>query len=260
MYERFLRVFHSQGFIERAGHVVQFEHGHILAPCHPAHGVGIIFVRLFYLSVFIERAALGRCDEYRNASLRAYFIYKRLQLGGKEVIGAFSRAFQFLVVVPELDEHIVARLHLAQRFFQPSGLDERVRAFSALCVVGKADTLIEEAGNHLPPACPWLVVLVYYGRVSGKEYRRDVFYPFDFQTCQTRSASVKLERKLVVPVQLALFALLDLHFLFSGYEGIALVDGKGIGLELSFACGDVFQEQTPGFSAYGGDSGLFLAS
>ena len=149
---------------------------------------------------------MGRGNEDRSASFETYFIDESLQLGGKEVIGSLAGSFQFLVVMSEFDEHVVAWFHLRESFLQASCLDEGIGTFATFGIVGKTYAVVEESGNHLSPTCPRFVVLVYYGRISGKENCRDIVCPFYFYVCYARGAAIKFQREFVIPVQLVFFA------------------------------------------------------
>ena len=144
------------------------------------------------------------------------FVNERFQACGEGIISSPARSFLFLVVVPELHEHVVARFHLRQGFLQPSGADESIGTFAALRIIGKADFRIEETGNHLSPTGPRLFVLVHHGRVSGQEQGRDTVVRFNPDGRTLRTVAVDFNRQLVIPVQFGAFARFDAHRLGVG--------------------------------------------
>ena len=157
MHESPFASFLAQSLKQDARHFLQIYQRHLLPFGHPMHGFGIVGVCGLYLPV-LESPAAGRGHQNRMSATLPDFVNERFQACGEGIISSPARSFLFLVVVPELHEHVVTRFHLRQGFLQPSGTDESVGTFAALRIIGKADFRIEETGNHLSPTGPGLFV------------------------------------------------------------------------------------------------------
>ena len=75
----------------------------------------------------------------------------------------------FGIVVGELDEEVVALLHLAEDLVQAEGVGEGLQRLAGLRVVGDRDASVEEYGQDLAPAYVAAAVAVGDGGVAGDE-------------------------------------------------------------------------------------------
>ena len=223
------------------------------------HGIGIVGVCGPYLPV-LESPTAGRGHQHRMSATLPDFVNERFQACGEGIISSPSRPILFLVVVPELHEHVVARFHLRQGFLQPSGTDESVGTFAALRIIGKAYFRIEETGNHLSPTGPRLFVLVHHGRVSGQEQGRDTVVRFNPNGRTLRTVTVDFNRKLVIPVQLGSFTRFDTHRLGIGDFRCTFVDCESKRAELPFLRRHAFQKQAARLRPYRGNARLLAVT
>ena len=197
-----LGAFRTHRFVEDRAHPVQVEEDHVLATGHLFHRLRVVGVGFDDAAVGVEVAPVRRRNEHRDAAFRADLVDEDLELQREEVVAALAGAAEFLVVVAELHENIVARLQHGKDLAQASGADEGVSPLAALPVVRDGHVLVEEAREHLPPAGPGLGVLVHDRGIAAEEDRG---HPrrggLDAYRGHRRGVAVEFEREIIVPVE-----------------------------------------------------------
>ena len=126
----------AHGLIENFAHGVQIDQRHVFFAGELAHGIRIIAQSVDDFSVGAEAAAIHRSDENRRGAAQPRFIDIEAQVGfvigcGVDVIGA-----GFLIVVRELDEEIVARLHGAENFREAIFGDKSLEGLTRFSLIG----------------------------------------------------------------------------------------------------------------------------
>ena len=172
--------------------------------------------------------------------------------------GLVGLGIDFLVVVVELEEEVVAWLDEGEDLLEALFSDEALDGFSGFCVVGDDDAGVEEAGEHLSPGGPRFDVLIDDGGVSG-EVDGGFLNGGDGDGPDGGVVAVEFEGELGVPVEVADFAGLEFDAVGfrAGDFGDAEVGVKGAG-DAAFAWGgDFFEHEAASFGADGGGGSLW---
>ena len=167
VYESMLGFLHSHSLIQNTRHGMQVYQRNIFLFRQPAHCIGKVKMGIFNLSIFIEAASLGRSYQYGVHSTGTGFINKGFQTCHKRIEGTFAGTFLLLIVVSEFHEDIISRFHLRQGFLQTSGSNESIGRLSGFGIVGKANAIGKETGNHLSPTGPGFIILIHYSGVTA---------------------------------------------------------------------------------------------
>ena len=181
------------------------------------------------------------------------------------IIGTVARTVVgLLVVVAELQQHIVTRFQQAA-YLGPAVLrQERGNRQTAFGIVGNRDPVGQEVRNHLAPRGPGLVALVNHRTVAAQVQGRDRCFGFNLQALHGRSIAVELDGEFLVPVQFADFVRLDLHLvglaLGIGKVKVPLIDHKRNGLELALLRRQILHIQAAALAAHGGYGCAFFAA
>lgn len=104
------------------------------------------------------------------------------------------------VVVPILDEQVVARLHDTYDFVESVRPERTAQRFSGLGVIRDRDAVVKKPRQHLPPAVPRFFGLIAYGGVAEQIDGSHIIDALDLKRSDTRVGAVELEREFFVPV------------------------------------------------------------
>ena len=210
MHKRLRGAVVAKGFEERARHLVELNHRHLLTASNLAHGLWIVAVSLQDEAfLLIEGTTLSRRTEHHEGSLLACTVDESLQSIGEVIVGTRAWAALLLVVVPELAHHTIAFTQGGKNLVEALLGKERVSGETAFSIVGDADLVVEPSRNHLPPRCPRLEVLVDDGGVAAEIEGGSGGVALYLHSAHHRASTAELQRERVVPVQIAALARLD---------------------------------------------------
>ena len=109
MHKRLRGAVVAEGFEERARHLVELNHRHLLAPSHLAHSLRIVAVGLLDEALLlVEGTTLSRRTEHHEGSLLACAVDESFQSVGEVIVGTRAWAALLLVVMSELIHHAIA--------------------------------------------------------------------------------------------------------------------------------------------------------
>jgi len=210
MHEGFEGAFGAHGFEESFAHGVEIDECDFLFCGDFADGVGVGTEGVGDFAGVVEGAAVHGGDENGRCAFSAGL--------GDEVDEEF---FVFVerdgaglhVVVSELHEEIVARLHGGHDLCEATLADKTFRGLAGLCVVGDDDAGKKEAGKHLSPGGPGFVVLVDDGGVAGQVDDGLIRNGFDVDGADAGMIAVEFEGEFVVPVEDAQLAWFETDFI-----------------------------------------------
>ena len=161
----------------------------------------------------------------------------------------------------ELHEQVIALLHLAQNLVEPQSRDKGFERLPGFGVVGNRHARLEESGQHLPPARRRFPRLVGDGGVARHEHRGNVVHLVDPHAVHAGSRIAEFESQFVVPVEHALFAVVEAHLAAAGRVlgrrrdlEVAHVHDECARLEFPGGGGHFLQHQPPRFGFDRGDT------
>ena len=168
--KRRLRAFHPERGVQGLAHLVEVDERRLEFARRLARGLGIVAERGPDPARRVEGAALDRRNDHRQAAARTGHVHVGPDLGlvGRERAAAAVLDL-LLVVVPELHQEQVARLHHAQDLVDAAARQRVAVGLARLRVVRHRDLGTEEARQHLAPAVVRLARLVAHGRVAQQE-------------------------------------------------------------------------------------------
>src|ERR1039458_7660767 len=111
----------SEGFVEGRAHLLKVNQGDVLLPGNEADGVGIAAEGIADFAAGVKGAAADGGAEDGKAAAAAGFVNNLAQVGGVGLQRVGGLAFH--VVVPELDEEIIAAFHQAPNVFEAPGAE-----------------------------------------------------------------------------------------------------------------------------------------
>ena len=158
------------------GERLQLEQRHPLRRRDFAHHARIVAVAVDEGAIRGEAAAHDRRGQHRMAAPRAGLANEASQVGAVVALrlGEARRVARLLVVVPELDQHEVARRERREEILPEAEVAERPGAPAVLGAVLDGERREEQLAQRLPPAPlgEREVGLVGHRRVAGEEQGR----------------------------------------------------------------------------------------
>ncbi len=156
----------------RLGRPLQFEQRDLLFGRHAAHAVGVDPVGLQQVPLCVEMAAGDGGQQHGDAPLLARLADVAAQVLGELFgLGAHGGLVHLLVVVAELDEDVVARLHAVENRLPAAFVAERLGRAAVHGMVLHRHLLVEEGAEKLSPAALGILffkALVGAGRVADQ--------------------------------------------------------------------------------------------
>ena len=157
-------------------------------------------------------------------------------------------------------DDVVALLHFRKNIVQAVCTFKSASGESTLCKVADGNVGVEPAREHLSPACPRLRCLVNHSGVSAEEHGGGCGVTLNLDAAHSRSCAIELQRQFVVPMQIVLLSVLDVHTVLLVNLGGTLVDNEFNGLQLSFLRFHILEEKTATFSTNCCLAGAFLVA
>ena len=203
------------------------------------------------------RAAVHRGDEDGRGAAQASFGDVDLEVGlvGGLGLDVGLRPACLRVVVRELEEEVVALLHLAENLVQAQRVHEGLQCLSRLRVVRDGHARLEEGGQELTPTDVAAAVAVGHGGVAGEEDGGGSGHRGDLDGTERCVRAVDLKGQLRIPVagvaavelvERDLFAARGVQREFRQVRG-ADVGGDGAFGDLAGGDVDALEHQAAGF-------------
>ena len=208
-----VRVRGAEGLVKRLTHGVEVDQRDIVFSGNLANRFGVIAQAVRDLARVVESLPVHGRDHHRRRAVLPRVGHEPLEVGLVTGERADSLACLLLVVVPHLNQNVVAGLDDAEEFRPPVLAQEPAQRLARFAVIGDGDLRLEKVGQHLSPTVERFARLVGGRRIAGDVDGGDVAGLPNLHRAHRGVRVGELESEAVVPSPGfgSLFAILQAH-------------------------------------------------